>query len=205
MAAVETLNAARGKLSRSAARFAARHGRGLPPLILMTDDRREVDWREAAAALPRGAAVIVRHRDGRAREALARSLLPVCKARHVKLLIADDAALALRIRADGLHLPERRAVRAQALKVRHPRWFVTVAVHKVSAAAGGADAVIVAPVFATASHPGRESLGLVRFALLARSANAAYALGGIDARSADRLAALPLAGIALIGGWTVRS
>jgi thiamine-phosphate pyrophosphorylase len=144
----------------------------------------------------------VRHRDARAREALARDLRPVCVARRIKLLVTDDAALALRIRANGLHLPERSAEHAQALKMRHPHWLVTVAAHKVSSGAHGADAVIVAPVFPTASHVGRAGLGLVRFASLARRYGAVYALGGIDALSSRRLAGLPIAGIALIGGWT---
>ncbi|MDZ4866514.1 MAG: thiamine phosphate synthase [Alphaproteobacteria bacterium] len=198
-----SLSEARGKLARVAARLNARHGRGLPSLILMTDDARDVDWVEAVSALPRGAAVIVRHREPHAREALARRLRGVAVTRGVKMLIADDEALAVRVGADGMHVPQRRAARIAAIKASHPRWLVTASAHGVAsvAAARDADAVIVAPVFATATHPGAASLGAVRFALLARGALRVYALGGVDAVSVQRLTALRISGVALIGGW----
>jgi thiamine-phosphate pyrophosphorylase len=194
----------RGKLARAAARLNARNGRGLPSLVLMTDDTRDADWAEAVSALQRGAAVIVRHREPRAREALARQLRGVTRARGVKLLIADDEALALRVRADGMHVPQRHGAKAAAIKARHPRWLVTVSAHDASAMRVRADAMIAGPVFATASHPGAVSLGVVQFAAIAGGARRVYALGGVDAASVLRLAALPLSGVALIGGW-VRS
>jgi len=60
-------------------------------------------------------------------------------------------------------------------------------------------------VFATVSHPDRKGLGAIGLAALTtRAGVAAYALGGVDAASVQRLMALPLSGIALIGGWTGR-
>lgn len=205
VAVMDTLSEARGKLARAAARLNARNGRGLPPLILMTDDVRRVDWTAAVEALPRGAAVIVRHREAPAREALARRLYGVARARGVKLLVADDERLAVRVRADGVHVPQRRAAKAAAIKARHPRWLVTVSAHGHSsvAAARYADAVLVAPVFATASHPGGRPLGVARFAALTQRGACVYALGGIDAASVRRLGAMRIAGVALIGGWVV--
>lgn len=167
----------------------------------MTDDARDVDWAAAVAALPRGAAVIVRHREPHAREALARRLRGVAVARGVKLLIADDEALAVRVRADGMHVPQRHGARAAAIKVRHPHWLVTASAHDAAATRVQADAVILGPVFATASHPGALSLGRVRFAALARQTRRVYALGGVDAVSVQRLATMPICGLALISGW----
>lgn len=201
VAVMGTLEEARGKLARAAARLNARHGRGLPPLVLMTDDARDLDWAAAVAALPRGAAVIVRHRDPRAREILARRLRTAAVARGVKLLIADDEALAVRVRADGLHVPQRHAARVAAIIDRHPHWLVTASAHDAAAMRVPADALIVGPVFATASHPGARGLGVARFASLANSARHVYALGGVDAVSVQRLAAMRIAGVALIGGW----
>jgi thiamine-phosphate pyrophosphorylase len=192
----------RAKLARAAARLNARNGRGLPSLVLMTDDARDADWAEAVSALPRGAAVIVRHREPLAREMLARRLRGVALARGVKLLIADDEALAVRVRADGMHVPQRYGAKAAAIKARHPHWLVTASAHEASAVHAPADAVIVGPVFATASHPGAASLGVARFASLATGTpRRVYALGGVDAASAQRLSAMPICGIALIGGW----
>jgi thiamine-phosphate pyrophosphorylase len=196
-----SLSEARGKLARAAARLNARHGRGLPSLILMTDDAREVDWVEAVSALPRGAAVIVRHREPQAREALARRLRGVAVARGLKMLIADDEALAVRVRADGLHVPQKHAVRVAAIISRHPQWLVTASAHDAAAMHVAADALIVGPVFATASHAGAQSLGAARFASLVNGARHVYALGGVDAVSVHRLTALRISGVALIGGW----
>jgi thiamine-phosphate pyrophosphorylase len=199
-----TLDDARAKLARVAARLNARNGRGLPALVLMTDDARQADWAAAVSALPAGAAVIVRHRDARKREALARSLRGPCAARRIRLLIADDAHLAQRVRADGVHVPQRRVHIIERLRATNRRWLVTASAHGaasvLAARRQGADAVLVAPVFATLSHPGRASLGVLRLAALARGAPA-YALGGIDAQSVQRLAGASICGIALIGGW----
>ena len=178
----------------------------MPPLVLMTDDARAADWVEAAAALPAGSAVIVRHRDASAREALARRLRPLCAALRIKLLIADDAGLAFRVRADGLHLPQARAAKLAAARRANGRWLLTTSAHDRAAVvrARNADAVFVSPAFTTASHPERAALGPVRLAALAAGATNVYALGGIDAASIGRLAGTQIAGVALIGSW-VRS
>jgi thiamine-phosphate pyrophosphorylase len=53
----------------------------------------------------------------------------------------------------------------------------------------GADVIFLSPVFATASHPGAPSLGIFRWAALAKRCPAKIgALGGISPR---RLACLP--------------
>lgn len=173
----------------------------------MTDDRRAADWAEAVRALPPGAAVVVRHRDASLREELARRLRPVCAARRIELLIADDPALAQRVRADGVHVPQRRLAMLARVKALHPRWLVTASAHDEASARlacrSGADAILIAPVFATASHPGGRTLGVVRFAAIAsRVRPSVYALGGVDAVGVQRLAASRMIGVALIGGWT---
>lgn len=203
------LNEARLKLARKARALNLRAGGGLPPLTLMTDDTRAVDWVEAVRALPSGSAVVVRHRDPHAREDLARALRPVCAHRRVKLLIAADAPLAQRVRADGVHLPQAHISRLAGMRALNRRWIITCAAHDAGALRGakqlGADAIFLAPVFVTASHPGGRTLGIVRFAALAASARVpVFALGGIDANTIDRLGAAPIAGVGVIGAW-VRS
>ncbi|MDZ4738664.1 MAG: thiamine phosphate synthase [Alphaproteobacteria bacterium] len=200
----ETVTQNRAKLARKALRLNARCGRGLPSLVLMTDDTLVVDWVEAVRALPRGSAVVVRHREARAREALALGLRVVCDARGVKLLIADDVKLAVRLRADGVHLPQARMAKVGVARAQFG--LVTVSAHDRAAVARacvlGADAVFVSPVFATASHAERGALGVVRFAAMsAGCACPVYALGGIDANSINRLGGLRLAGVALMRGW----
>lgn len=178
-------------------------GRRLPALILMTDHRRLPDPAPVAARLPAGAAVIFRHYgDGRRAERLA-ALARVCRRRRLVLLVAGDARLALRAGAAGVHLPEGLLPSA---RLRRPRrgWLITAAAHGEAAlaraAAAGADAALLAPVFETASHPEARRLGPLRFAALVRRARLpVYALGGIDRQTARRLAGSGAVGIAAIG------
>ena len=62
----------------------------------------------AAAAALTGGARLIQYRDKESgaaeREALARELLVLCRARRARLIINDDVALAARIGADGVHL-----------------------------------------------------------------------------------------------------
>lgn len=191
-----------------------RPGVRLPALILLTDEQRLADPVAAAARLPRGSGVILRHYGMAKRErvALARKLRAVTRQRGCLLLIAADerggADLAQAIDADGLHLSEwllRRAPRS-ARHFRKPHWRVTASVHSLAAlrlaAARGVDAVLLSPVFPTASHPGARPLGALRFAAWTRASRIpVYALGGVDVRSAARLRASGACGLAGIGAF----
>jgi thiamine-phosphate pyrophosphorylase len=179
----------------------------LPPLILVTDRRRLADPLAAAARLPRGSAVLLRHYCDPDRARLAAALARLCRKRGLVLLVGADARLAARIGAGGLHLPE--ALVARRRWRRRPGWLVTAAAHGEAAvrraARAGVDACLLSPVFATASHPGARALGPVRFARLAhRAAVPVYALGGIDMRSARRLATGGACGIAAVGAFAAR-
>jgi thiamine-phosphate pyrophosphorylase len=181
--------------------------RDLPALILMSDEKRLADPSDAARRLPRGAAVLVRHGDARARADLARHLAPLCRACDLVLIVSDDIALAEACGANGLHLPERTAASGEATAIRR-RWrgILTVAAHSPSAIARarqiGADAALVSSVFESQSHPGQSAVGLMRFLTWTRRARLpVYALGGITAANAGRLRDGNLVGIAGIGGF----
>ena len=195
------------RLAAIARQLNARRGaaRRLPSLVLVTDAERLVDPVPAAGRLPRGSAVILRHYGAAERAALARRLARLCRARGLVLLVAGDARLAAAVGAGGIHLREREIRRASDWRRRRPTWLITVAAHSraslVAAHRAGADAALLAPVFATASHPGAPTLGPVRFAALAcASPLPVIALGGIDARTAPRLKASGAAGLAAISG-----
>ncbi|MCF4166808.1 thiamine phosphate synthase [Zavarzinia compransoris] len=189
------------KLATAARRLNARHhARGvLPPLVLLTDRARLPDPLAAAAALPRGSLVVLRDGDlpAAARLVLGRALSEVCRSRGLRLLVSGDAGLARRIGAAGVHWPEKRLPMCV-------RGFATAAAHSqkalMRARRAGVAAVFLSPVFPTASHPGAESLGPVRFAGLARRAGMpVYALGGVDGVTAPRLAGSGIVGVAAIG------
>lgn len=185
--------------------------RRLPSLILMTDRLRLADPMAAVGRLPRGAAVIVRDFAAADRARLAARLRPICRRRGVRLLIAGDWRQAATLRADGLHLPEhqlRRGSRPWAGYARH--WLITAAAHSRlalrQAMTIGCDAALLSSVFPTASHPGQPVLGALRFVRLVRAAPLpVYALGGITAITAVRLAGSGAAGFAAIGGLSSMS
>jgi len=174
-----------------AARLNAR-APALPALIALTDAARRPDARALALRLPRGAALL--ERTGNLDDALAR----LCRRRGV-LLIAASGAPALYTRDLAA---ERAAIAAWR---RRGGGFALSAAHTPRAlrraAAAGASAVLLSPVFPTASHPGAAGLGITRFRLWARqSPLPVYALGGITARSARALLSTPAVGIAGIAG-----
>ncbi|MFO1152570.1 MAG: thiamine phosphate synthase [Rhodospirillales bacterium] len=186
--------------------------RPLPPLILMTDPIRLADPTAAIAALPPGSAVLFRDYDTCDRPAAARRLHRLCRARRLLFLVGADWRLAIAVGADGLHLPEGmvRHGRRDWRHARRPGFLVTQAAHGRHAVAQagrrGVDAVLLSPVFPTASHREARPLGPLRFALLVRlSPVPVYALGGMTGKTARRLAGIPIAGIAAIGGLSPRA
>ncbi|MDE3114080.1 MAG: thiamine phosphate synthase [Pseudomonadota bacterium] len=168
----------------------------------MTDDERLGEPLAAARAMPKGSLVILRARDKESRAALALQMLRVVHARDLIFVIGDDPALAMRLGAHGLHLPEARASEALHWRATHSHWLITAAAHSPAALcrARHADAVLLSPVLATASHAGARPLGALRFRILARSCRLpVYALGGIDAHTVRQLKNASAAGLAAIG------
>ena len=181
---------------------------GFPDAILMTDEKRLADPVPVIGGLPANSAVIFRHYGAPDREKLAIRLTAAARKHGVKILIAADARLALKVGADGLHLPE--ALAAQGPGVwrlwRRPDWLVTAAAHSPGALfraeRAGADAVLLAPVFATASHPHTRPLGTLRFSAWCRqSPIPVYALGGVNPINRRRLKDSGTRGIAGISGF----
>ncbi len=198
-----------GTLAEAAASLKRSAGSTLPALILMTDEARLADPLPAVRALPAGSAIILRHYGVPERAVLARGLAAIAHRRGLVLLVGEDPVLARRVGAAGVHLPERAIRRAGAVRWQRD-WLITAAVHShaalASAAACGADAALLSPVFATTSHPDARPLGLQRFAALAQASPLpVYALGGIDRAHADLLCGSGAVGIAGIGGLIPQS
>ncbi len=149
--------------------------------------------------------MIYRHFGASDAEATARTLAAIARRRGLVLLIGQDAALAARIGAAGVHLPERDAAAARRLKVRYPGWIVTAASHSPRAIrraeAAGADAVLLSAIFPSRSPSAGAPLGSIRLTRLVRDARLpVYALGGVNARTAARLTATGVAGCAAVQG-----
>ena len=175
----------------------------LPPLLFLTDPDRTPDLEAALERLPAGTAVVFRAFGRPGARALGRRLRAITRRRGLLLLVGADAALARAIGADGVHLPERLSGSAGAVRRARPGWIVTAAAHGaaaiVRARRGGADAVLVSPVFRTRSASAGRPLGPLRFAALVRAAGLpVYALGGVNLATARRLAASGAAGLAAV-------
>jgi len=190
---------ARGKM-RNALPLPVLYGRTLPRVWFMTDPKRTPHMERTIAALPRGWGVIYRHFGAPSRMETAKRIARLCRGRLV-FLVAADPGLALAVHADGVHWPEAKLRR---VRPGNPRWIETASAHSRAALARaarlGVDAVILSPVFESASPSAGKPLGPLAFRLLARSAAVpVYALGGISARTAPH-AMSGAAGFAAIDG-----
>lgn len=177
--------------------------KSLPALLFFTDPIRTPDPEAVAARLPSGSAVVYRAFGAPDAEARARRLRAITRSRGLTLLIGQDIALAERIGADGVHLPERLACRAAALKRSHPRWIVTAAAHSLRAARRrGADALVLSVALPSRSPSAGPALGPLRLAARVRAAGGfAYALGGLNNKTARRLIGAGLIGLAAVEGF----
>ena len=156
---------------------------------LLSDARNDAVLMAVIARLPRGSGVVFRHyhlpeAQRRLRFEAVRRL---CRARGHTLILAGTPALARRWRADGSY---GAACAGRTITTAHDLAEIACANRL------GAKAVMLSPVFPTRSHPGGETLGPLRFRLLARRINApVIALGGMTARGARRLGGVRWAAI----------
>ncbi|MDO9245836.1 MAG: thiamine phosphate synthase [Phenylobacterium sp.] len=186
-------------MARTAACLGRRAGRRkpLPALLYFTDPVRTPDPEAAAARLPRGSAIVYRAFGAADAQAVALRLKAIARRRGLKLLIGADDALAARVGADGVHLPERLASRAVRIRAKHPNWLITAAAHGPRAARAQVDAVVVSAIFPSNSPSAGGPLGPLRLARIVSAARSpVYALGGVNQTTAARLLATGVVGIA---------
>lgn len=172
----------------------------LPPLLFFTDPERTPRPWETVARLPAGAGVVYRAfgRDDAAET--GRRLREATRRAGVRLLVGLDPALAEAVQADGLHLPERAAGQAQAMRAVHPDWLLTAAWHGGPVAGEGLDALVLSPVFpAGGPSAARPALGVEGFRGRVDAARRpVYALGGITVGNAGALVASGACGLAAV-------
>ena len=159
----------------------------LPHLWLLSDERNDAVLADALARLPRGSGFVYRHYHLAERERRDRfdALFALAKERNHWAILADSPVAARKWGADGVYGPAARMPQGDALvKIATAHDWKEV----VAAERAGADAIMLSPVFPTASHPGAKTLGPVRFRMLARkTAVPVIALGGMTAEAARRL------------------
>lgn len=184
-----------------------RSRKALPPLLFFTDPVRTPVPEQVVARLPRGAGIVFRAFGAPDALAQARRLAALARTRGVSFLVGADVALAIVTRADGVHLPERLAHHAGRNRRLRRRFLVTAAAHGLAAAQrarrAGVDAIVLSPVFPSASPSAGRPLGVRRFAAMVRAADApCYALGGVNRRTVRGLSGSGAIGVAAVGALT---
>lgn len=155
----------------------------------------------------RGGAAAIQYRAKRLpaalRESQAGALAQVCRDGGALFIVNDDALLAARVGADGVHVGRDDASLAAARALVGPDALVGVSCYDQpalarAAVAGGADYVAFGSLFASGvkPHAVRASLDLMREA--AALAVPVVGIGGIDAGNATRVIAAGAAAVAVI-------
>lgn len=186
-----------------------RRGKSPPTMLFFTDPDRTPHPETIIGRLPAGAAVVFRAFGRADVEARGEALARLARRRGVRFVVGADAGLARRLKADGVHLPQRAAHRAGEIRALRSRFWVTAAAHDLpaalKAARAGVDAIILSPVFPSASPSAGRAIGPRRLAGLVRAAGApAYALGGVNAATVRALRRTGVAGMAAIEGFSPR-
>jgi len=184
-----------------------RRGKAPPSLLFFTDPVRTPHPEIIVRRLPAGSGVVFRPFGAREPMVQGRRLARIARQRRVIFLVGADIALAIALRADGVHLPERDVGRAGKQHHLRKRFVVvTAAAHSIIAGIrarrSGVDAVIYSPIFRSRSRPDAPPKGPMELArLVRRIGGPVLALGGVNAKTANRLARSGAAGLAGIDGF----
>ena len=193
---------------------AERHEAAAAPRLILVTDRGYSDdaivaaVEAAASAVPRGA-LAVQLRDKRRPivelRVFASRLRVTTRQAGAMLVINGDARLAHDVGADGVHLGGDAISIAAARSICGPGAWISIAAHSDAAvraaAAQGANAALVSPIFATAKKPPRGIEALASARAIAESAKSAlllYALGGVTPALARRCVQAGAYGMAAI-------
>lgn len=135
--------------------------------------------------------------------ALARTLLPLCRARRVPLLINDRVDIALAAGADGVHLGQDDLPLPEARALLGPDRILGATAHTVEEAlraqAEGADYLGVGAMFPTGTKTDTVPTSADTLkAICAAVSIPVVAIGGVNARNLPTLAGTGIAGAAVV-------
>lgn len=168
----------------------------------MTDPDRVPNPVAVARRLPKGCTIIYRHFGAPDH---GQALRDITHDRQQQLLIGNDPALAVSLKADGVHFTRDPKVAGPiAWRAKRPDWIITMAGLKDDAYLApldSLDALLVSSIFPSRSPSAGTPIGMdgVRDRA-ARLPVPIIALGGIDAGTAPALVGTGVIGLAAIGG-----
>lgn len=159
-----------------------------------------------ANRLPEGSGLILRHFGQPGPRMASMDLTAIAQQRGLVYWIGQDPDLVAVVGAKGVHWPERCPAEAESYQRHQPEKLMTMAAHGAeglaAAAKAKANAVILGPVFESASPSAGEPLGIAKFTeLVAAATLPVYALGGVTAKNAEELIGSGCCGIAAIGAF----
>lgn len=176
----------------------------LPRLHAVTDERTAQlpDLADRSRALSSAGTLALHARghalSGRDHLTLAK-LLRAAAPTH--LFVNDRLDIALAVHAEGVQLSGTGLAPGEARSL-HRDWWIGVSVHTpqeaAAAQAGGADYLLVGPVFATPTHPERQPLGVAGLAPFTALGLPVVAIGGIGRANAREVMAAGAYGVAMI-------
>jgi len=143
----------------------------LPRLHAITDERiaRRPDLDDIARELAKGGgSELAFHARGRELTGLEHYELAgrLAVRPPARLFVNDRLDVALAVPCAGVQLG-RGSIPVETARALNPLWWIGRSVHDLAEADAarieGADYLVVGPVYATASHPGRRPLGIDRF------------------------------------------
>jgi thiamine-phosphate diphosphorylase len=182
-------------------------GRGaLPRVHAVTDERiaRRADLSDVARALARaGGERLAFHARGRGLSGLEHYELAVGLAAHppARVFVNDRLDVALAVGVAGVQLGWGSLAPGDARRLNR-EWWIGQSVHDLreaeAARVGGADYLLVGPVYETATHPSREPLGLARLGPIVGLGLPVIAIGGVTPERTGELARAGAYGVAAI-------
>ena len=164
-------------------------------------------------ALKGGATVIqLREKDCSSREflALARTLLPLCRARRVPLLINDRVDIALAVDADGVHVGQSDLPCAAVRAIMGPDKIVGVSASSleeaVQAQKDGADYLGVGAMYATSTKDDAEIVSMDELKAIRRTVDLPIVvIGGINARTIPNFKHMGIEGNAVVSALVAQA
>lgn len=180
----------------------------LPRLHAITDERiaRRPDLPDVVRELARGGgSELAFHARGRGLSGREHYELAVrlSDGQTVRLFVNDRLDVALSVPTAGVQLGHG-SLPVSAARALNPLWWIGKSVRDLAEAEAarteGADYLVVGPVFATASHPGRSPLGLAKLQQIVAAAGdlPVIAIGGITAERAREVRSSGAYGVAAI-------
>ncbi len=181
----------------------------LPRVHAITDERvaRREDLDHVARALvAAGGDGIALHARGRTLS--GREHFDLAQRLPGRRFVNDRLDVALAAEAEGVQLGTA-SLGVAAARALQPAWWIGRSVHDLAEAraalAEAADYLVVGPVFATATHPGRDPLGVAAFARIVEVGLPALAIGGVTRARAAELRSAGAYGVAAISAlWDAR-